>query len=104
MSQAFSLAGFEVTLIGRFWVIPEETLRSSPEAYWRAGPDEYRRRSSIRRERDSVLGIRTSALEVEILSLFNRRMPHSIYPTVAGECVNRPVQNIDQANTRRDVS
>jgi hypothetical protein len=24
MSRAFSLAGFEVTLIGRFWVTPEE--------------------------------------------------------------------------------
>jgi hypothetical protein len=25
MSRALSLAGFEVTLIGRFWVIPEES-------------------------------------------------------------------------------
>jgi hypothetical protein len=26
MSRALSLAGFQVTLIGRFWVTPEEVL------------------------------------------------------------------------------
>ena len=29
MSRALSLAGFEVTLIGRFWVIPEANKRRS---------------------------------------------------------------------------
>jgi hypothetical protein len=29
MSRVLSLAGFEVTLIGRFWVIPEGTERQS---------------------------------------------------------------------------
>jgi hypothetical protein len=28
MSRAFSLAGFEVTLSGRFWVTPEEINRA----------------------------------------------------------------------------
>ena len=28
MSRAFSLAGFEVTLIGRFWVTPEDVAYS----------------------------------------------------------------------------
>jgi hypothetical protein len=27
MSRALSLAGFQVTIIGRFWVIPEDLLR-----------------------------------------------------------------------------
>jgi hypothetical protein len=30
MSQALSLAGFQVTLIGRFWVIPEVDSPSGP--------------------------------------------------------------------------
>ena len=31
MSRAFSLAGFEVTLIGRFWVTPEAILNKSQD-------------------------------------------------------------------------
>ena len=33
MSRALSLAGFEVTLIGRFWVIPEGSTQIKPGQY-----------------------------------------------------------------------
>jgi hypothetical protein len=35
MSRALSLAGFEVTLIGRFWVIPEDSFNPRYQLHWR---------------------------------------------------------------------
>ena len=41
MSRALSLAGFQVTLIGRIWVTPEATWNFPPEirAIWHAAPN-----------------------------------------------------------------
>jgi len=51
MSRVLSLAGFQVTLIGRFWMIPEDVAKGSTRQKSSAGVDKYRRLGTFDRRK-----------------------------------------------------
>jgi hypothetical protein len=78
MSRAFSLAGFEVTLIGRFWVTPEvNCARAIPRL--RAGNDG----NQLACDADTA-AIKGALRPLELSRTLERRLRRQRHGTVTG--------------------